>query len=77
MAITYTVKKGDTLSAIAAKAGISLKQLIGLNPQIKNPNLINPGQVITTSKSTSTATKPKSVAAALTYQRVGLRHRLV
>ena len=65
MAITYTVKKGDTLSAIAAKAGISLKQLIDLNPQIKNPNLINPGQVITTSKATPTAIKPKSVAAGV------------
>jgi|LakMenEpi03Aug12_release.lakeMendotaPanAssembly.Ray.scaffolds.fasta_scaffold157470_1 LysM repeat protein len=52
MAITYTVKKGDTLSAIAAKAGISLKQLIDLNPQIKNKNLINPGQNITISEPT-------------------------
>jgi LysM repeat protein len=52
MMATTTVKKGDTLTAIAKKAGISLAALIKLNPQIKNPNLINPGQVITTSKPT-------------------------
>jgi hypothetical protein len=57
MATTYKVIKGDTLTAIAKKAGISLAALIKLNPQIKNPNLINPGQVITTSK-TKTAVKP-------------------
>jgi LysM repeat protein len=57
MATTYTVKKGDTLSAIAAKVGISLKKLIDLNPQIKNPNLINPGQTIITAAPTPTASK--------------------
>jgi len=47
---TKKVKKGDTLSEIAEDAGISLSALLKLNPQIKNPNLINPGQVITISK---------------------------
>lgn len=55
MATTVTVKKGDTLTAIAKKAGISLDALIKLNPQIKNPNLINPGQVITITKPTPAA----------------------
>jgi hypothetical protein len=59
MATKITVKKGDTLSEIAEDAGISLSALIKLNPQIKNPNLINPGQVITTSK----ATAAKNVSA--------------
>jgi hypothetical protein len=61
MANTVTVKKGDTLSAIAAKVGVSLKELLALNPQIKNANLINPGQVITVTKpevSTPAAPKP-------------------
>jgi LysM repeat protein len=53
MMATTTVKKGDTLTAIAKKAGISLDALIKLNPQIKNPSLINPGQIITTSKPTA------------------------
>ena len=42
----YTVVKGDTLSRIAKKHGISLSQLLAWNPQIKNPNLIYPGQII-------------------------------
>lgn len=40
----YIVKKGDTLSEIAAKHGLTLKQIEGLNPQIKHPDLIYPGQ---------------------------------
>ena len=43
----YTVKKGDTLSKIAKAHGVTLKKLIAANPQIKNPNLIYPGQKIT------------------------------
>jgi len=42
----YTVVKGDTLTAIASKYGITLSNLIAANPQIKNPNLINIGQQI-------------------------------
>ena len=44
---TYTVKKGDTLWAIARAHKVMLKDLIAANPQIKNPNLIYPGQKIT------------------------------
>jgi LysM repeat protein len=43
---TVTVKSGNTLSGIAAKAGVSLASVIKANPQISNPNLIKPGQVI-------------------------------
>ena len=43
---TYTVVRGDTLSGIAAKNGLTLAQVIALNPQIENPNLIYPGQTI-------------------------------
>ena len=42
----YTVKPGDTLSAISVRFGISLKELIAANPQIKNPDLIYPGNKI-------------------------------
>lgn len=44
---TYTVKKGDSLWSIARSHKVSLKDLIAANPQIKNPNLIYPGQKIT------------------------------
>ncbi len=43
----YTVKRGDTLSAIAARSGVPLSDLIAANPQIKNPDLIYPGDNVT------------------------------
>ncbi len=43
---SVTVKSGNTLSGIAATAGVKLADVIKANPQISNPNLIRPGQVI-------------------------------
>ena len=42
-ATVYIVKKGDTLWGIAKRCGVTLTALIEANPQIKNPNLIYPG----------------------------------
>ncbi len=42
----YIVKKGDTFSRIAAMYDMRLSKLIEANPQIKNPNLIYPGDKI-------------------------------
>ena len=42
----YTVKKGDTLSHIAVRYKTTVSNLVKLNPSIKNPNLIFPGQRI-------------------------------
>ena len=42
----YVIKRGDTLSAIAAKFGTSIEKLMSLNPQIKNANLIYEGHTI-------------------------------
>ena len=42
----YTVKKGDTLWGIAKRYGVTLSALISANPQIKNPNLIYPGNQV-------------------------------
>ena len=43
---TYKVKKGDTLTKIAKAHKVTLKKLIQANPQIKNPDLIYPNQII-------------------------------
>ncbi|MBE6948498.1 MAG: LysM peptidoglycan-binding domain-containing protein [Ruminococcaceae bacterium] len=43
---TYTVKSGDTLWGISRKYGLTLNQIIALNPQIRNPNLIYTGQTV-------------------------------
>ena len=42
----HRVVKGDTLWALAGKYGLSLSELLGLNPQIKNPNLIHVGDEV-------------------------------
>ena len=43
---TVTVHSGDTLWGIARRAGVTVQQLVGANPQVKNPDLIHPGQVL-------------------------------
>lgn len=43
--VTYTVKKGDTLSGIAAQYGTTYQKIAADNG-IANPNLIYPGQVL-------------------------------
>lgn len=42
----YTVKAGDNLTKISKKCNTSVDAILALNPQIKNPNLIYPGQKI-------------------------------
>jgi lysozyme len=39
-----TVARGDTLSDIARRHGVSLQSLIAANPQLADPNLIVPGE---------------------------------
>lgn len=40
----YTVRSGDTLSAIAGRHSVTVQALIAANPQITNPNAIAVGQ---------------------------------
>lgn len=61
-AASYTVKSGDTLSAIAAKYGTTYQALASAN-SISNPNDIYVGQVI---KVSATATAASSQAASST-----------
>lgn len=61
-AVSYTVKAGDTLSAIAAKYGTTYQALASTN-SISNPNDIYVGQVI---KVSATATAASSQAASST-----------
>ena len=42
----YTIKKGDTLSLIAKNYNTTVELLLKANPNIKNPNLIFPGEKI-------------------------------
>lgn len=42
----YTIRKGDTVSSIAKRYGISNSDLLKMNPAITNPNMIREGQVL-------------------------------
>ncbi len=44
LASTHTVQAGDTLSGIAAQAGVSLATVEAANPRITNPNFIYVGE---------------------------------
>jgi len=63
MAQTVKVKSGDTMSALAKKAGVSLKAFIAANPQITNPNLIKPGQILNIPVAQPTASTTDSAAS--------------
>lgn len=60
--VNYTVKKGDTLSAIAKKYNTTVDVIMSVNPDIKDPNKIYVGQVIkipVTTQQTSTSAVEK------------------
>lgn len=58
---TYTVKAGDTLSAIASRYSTSSSTLASLN-SLSNPNLIYVGQVLKVSSNASTSSSTSSSA---------------
>ncbi|MBQ9805504.1 MAG: SafA/ExsA family spore coat assembly protein [Clostridia bacterium] len=45
-ATTHTVVRGDTMWKLAVRYEIGLREIKDANPQISNPNLIYPGQVL-------------------------------
>lgn len=67
--MNYVVKSGDTLSKIATRNGTTLAELLKANPQIKNPNKIKVGDVVSVPDTSIQNTKPlpsKVVAPAAT-----------
>ena len=46
-ALSHTVAKGDTMWKLAVKYQVGTSEIISANPQVSNPNLIYPGQVLT------------------------------
>ena len=45
--LSHTVAKGDTMWKLAVKYEVGTSEIIQANPQISNPDLIYPGQVLT------------------------------
>lgn len=70
----YTVKKGDTLSAIAKKYGTTVNALASAN-NIKNVNLIKVGQKLTIPGNTAAPAKPASTTYIVTTNGGTLRIR--
>lgn len=64
---TYTVKAGDTLSAIASRYSTSSSTLASLN-SLSNPNLIYVGQVLKVSSTGSSANSTVTTAASYTVK---------
>ena len=61
------VKKGDTISGIAAKAGVSVAAIAAANPQIKNLSQIKVGQTIVVPKvDTTVKTATNTYAGGVT-----------
>lgn len=65
---TYTVKAGDTLSAIAARYGTTYQELARING-IANPNVINVGQVLRLGGGAAPAQAPASSGRTYTVVR--------
>lgn len=57
----YVVKQHDSMWKIAKQAGVSLDQLIAANPQIADPNQIQPGQVLNIPSGAQLAKQKKAV----------------
>ena len=60
---SYTVQPGDSMWSIARKFGVSLDALIRANPQITNPSLIFPGQIVCVPRGTSPGPCPPGTFA--------------
>ncbi|MCL4393604.1 MAG: LysM peptidoglycan-binding domain-containing protein [Chloroflexi bacterium] len=63
---TYTVKRGDWIFAIARRYGITVPELLAVNPGV-NANLIYPGLVLNIPSSTSSGTNPPAAGSSSTY----------
>jgi len=44
--INYVVQSGDSMWKICNKFQVGVPEVIALNPQISNPNIINPGNIL-------------------------------
>jgi len=59
---TYTVQKGDTLSAIAKKNGTTVDEIVSKNG-IQDANKISIGQNLTINETTEETTEPSATTA--------------
>ena len=70
--VKYTVVSGDSMWKIAVKYQIGLSEIISANPQIKNPNLIYPGDVLTIPQLDTSVLSFEEEVVRLTNEKRGL-----
>ncbi len=61
---TYTVQPGESLGVIAVRAGMSTARLAALNG-IRDPNLVYPGQILTTNEPTKYVVRSGDTLSAI------------
>lgn len=66
----YTIVSGDSMWKIAVKYQIGISELITANPQIKNPSLIYPGQILSIPNIDDVKTIENQVIELVNKQRV-------
>ncbi len=66
-ALEYVVQPGDTMFLIAQRYGVSLEALIRANPQIRNPDLIFPGDIIRIPTGRAPVSPPHGVPGGRRY----------
>lgn len=66
--IRYTVQPGDTLWRISRRFGVTIDAILRLNPNITNPSLILPGQVLLIPAPSGPAPYPAFVNSYLVVQ---------
>lgn len=71
---TVTVRPGDTLSGIATAHGLKLESVIRANPQIRNPELIHPGQRVRLPEGPTEAGRQVTVRSGDTLTSLGREH---
>lgn len=67
----YTIRKGDTLSLIAKRYNTTIEAILRANPNIKNPNLIFPGEKIKIPGQVATAATTAAAAQAAEPSSIG------
>lgn len=69
--LSHTVERGDTMWKLAVKYQVGTSEIIAANPQISNPDLIYPGQVLTIPQlDSSVTTFEKEVVRLVNEQRI-------
>ena len=63
--LSHTVVRGDTMWKLAVKYEVGTSEIIQANPQVSNPDLIYPGQVLTIPQISSAVTSFESEVVRL------------